>query len=144
MITAERWYSAGEISFQTAQVIWILENLTIFRLGIYPARPNGSGCPDLPLTPKHRTGRGAAFERAGEITAEIELRLKRAGFDGFLLEAVYSWDKSEDELAEVFGMKQREIRRRVSRALKYISGYRRKRCGYKEYIGHRKALVRNA
>ena len=144
MGTAERWYSAGEISFKTGQVIWILENLTIFRLGIYPARPNGSNYPDLPLVPKQRAGRGAAFERAGEIAAEIEVRLKRAGFDGFLLEAVYSWDKGEDELAEVFGMKQREIRRRISRALKYISGYRRKRCGYKDFIGHRKVLVRNA
>ena len=144
MGTAERWYSAGEISFKNEQVIWILENLTVFRLGIYPARPNGSHYPDLPLATKQRAGRGAAFERAGEIAAEIEVRLKRAGFDGFLLEAVYSWDKGEDELAEVFGMKQREIRRRVSRALKYISGYRRKRCGYKYFIGHRKVLVRNA
>jgi len=142
--TAEHWYSAGEISFKTGQVIWILENLAIFRLGIYPARPNGSGYPDLTPAPKHRTGRGAVFERAGEIAAEIEVRIKRAGFDGFLLEAVYSWDKSEDELAEVFGMKQRDIRRRISRSLKYISGYRRKRCSYKDFIGHRKVLVRNA
>jgi hypothetical protein len=141
LAVTERWYSAGEINFKTEQVIWILENLAVFRLGIYPGRPDTAD--SMGAIGGRRSGarRGAGFERACDINAEIEVRLKMTGFDGFLLEAVYCWQKDALELAVVLGMNLRDLQRRINRALKYASGYRRKKYSYKEYVGHRKVRV---
>jgi hypothetical protein len=142
LVVTERWYSAGEINFKTEQIIWILENLAVFRLGIYPRRPDTVDSAGIIWSGRAGTQRGAGFERACDITAEIEVRLKMTGFDGFLLEAVYSWQKDDVELAVVLGMDFGDLQRRINRALKYVSGYRRKKYSYKEYVGHRKVRVK--
>jgi hypothetical protein len=141
LAVTERWYSAGEINFKTEQIIWILENLAVFRLGIYPRRPDTADSMDVTGGRRSGVRRGAGFERACDINAEIEVRLKMTGFDGFLLEVVYAWQKDEVVLAAVLGMNLRDLQRRINRALKYVSGYRRKKHSYKEYVGHRKVRV---
>jgi len=139
---AKEWYRANEIKFTRQQVIWIIENLHLLREGIYPPDPRDSGYTEAPHTRKGRASRSAPFERACDIAAEIEVRLRQTGLDGFLLEAVHCWGKDEAELAAVLGMRLETVFKRANNALRYIAGWRRKAYGYKEFVGHRRVTAR--
>jgi hypothetical protein len=140
--TTRLWYRASEIKFTQRQVIWILENLTLFREGMYPSNPGSGGYTDTPYTRGRKAGaRHAPFEHACDIAAEVEVRLKRTGLDGFLLEAIHCWGKDETEMAGVMGMNLTAVFKRTDNALRYIAGWRRKPYSYKEFVGHKKVRV---
>ena len=142
MSTNKQWYRPSEIKFTQRQVIWILEYLTLFREGIYPTDPGTSGYTDAPYTgSRKRSARHAPFERACDIAAEVEVRLKRSGLDGFLLEAIHCWGKDETEMAGVMGMSLAAVFRRTDNALRYIAGWRRKPYSYKDFVSHKKVRV---
>jgi len=140
--TTRQWYRASEIKFTRRQVIWILENLNIFREGIYPANPGSGGYTDAPYTgSRKRSSRHAPFERACDIAAEVEVRLKRTGLDGFLLEAIHSWGKDETDMAGIMGMNLEVVFRRTDNALRYIAGWRRMPYSYRDFVSHKKVRV---
>jgi hypothetical protein len=140
--TTRQWYRASEIKFTQRQIIWILENLTLFREGIYPTNPYGSGYTEAPHNRCRKgSARHAPFERACDVAAEVEVRLKRTGLDGFLLEAIHCWGKDETEMAAIMGMGLAAVFKRTDNALRYIAGWRRKPYSYKDFVSHKKVRV---
>lgn len=137
-MAAEEWYKPGDIRFNRQQIIWLLGYLPTLREGIWPPNPKDTGYVDAPQGKNSRAARGGYFERACDIAAEVEKRLEACHLDGHLLEASYTWGKSEAELARVHGLTLPDFYRRVNRALRYISGWRRKRRSYEEFCGHRR------
>ncbi len=142
MSTTRQWYRASEIKFTQRQMVWILENLTLFREGIYPTNPCGSGYTEAPYNRSRKgSARHAPFERTCDIAAEVEVRLKRTGLDGFLLEAIHCWGKDETEMAADRGMGLAAVFKRTDNALRYIAGWRRKPYSYKDFVSHKKVRV---
>jgi len=72
------------------------------------------------------------------MAAEVEYRLEKCGLDGLLLEAIEGWGKSEQSLAKYLGIPTWSVRKRAKNALRYISGWGRKKQSYKERISHEK------
>lgn len=54
-----------------------------------------------------------------------------------MLKDFYLWVKSDREMAIAYNMDIYDIERRVRRALRYISGWKRKSRTYEEFISHR-------
>ena len=136
----ENWYSPAAIKFRRPQVIFVLQSLPTICLGIWPPNPRGSGYVDAPMGKGTKYIRGAGFETIRIVIAEITARVEMAGFDGILLEAVYTWGKSHEALAKAHNLEVGDITVRVNRALKYCSGWSRKRRSYEEYRDHRRGL----
>lgn len=116
----EVWYSYREIRFTRYQVLWILEYAALLREGRWPVDPIPSGYLDLPIIRK-KGGKEGYFIKPVETIAEIEARLERCGTDGLILEAMESWGKTEESLANYFKMPVWSIRKRARRALAYVA-----------------------
>lgn len=128
------WWPPGKITFRRRQMLFLIKSLPELREGCWPANPAGSGYIDLPMIRKGRTGRHRSyFEIPAGIGAEIEVRLESCGIDGLILEAIKGWGKSEESLANYFRMPVWSIRKRAKNALRYISGWKRKRLSYREF-----------
>lgn len=131
------WYPVKELNFNPRQMLWLIKNLPTLKEGRYPPDPIGSGYVDLHMG-KRAIKHKAYFETPALIAAEVEARLALCGLDGLLLEATELWEISLERLAKCIGMSEWEIIKRKSNALRYISGFKRKRRTYRDYIGHRK------
>jgi hypothetical protein len=64
------------------------------------------------------------------IAAEMDARLKSCGIDGWLVKAVFAWDEDESSL----GLEKEVFLVRISRCLKYISGWKRKITPYPFWV----------
>jgi len=77
----------------------------------------------------------AAFEMISMVKVELEMRLESVGKDGFLCLARY-YDEYEDErIARMFNVPYERVRKRIKRAMRYISG-RRKSVAYSQWISN--------
>ncbi len=122
------WWPPREITFRRRQMLFLIKNLPQLREGYWPANPAESGYNDLPGIKKGRAGRHHAyFEIPASIAAEVETRLEQARIDGLILEAIECWGKSEESMARYFRMPVWSIRKRAKNALRYISGWERKK-----------------
>lgn len=116
-------------------MLFLIKNLPQLKEGYWPANPAESGYVDLPLARKGKArSHRAYFETPAEYAAEIETRLEKAGIDGLILEAIECWDKSAASMASYFRMPEWSIRKRAKNALRYISGWRRRKQSYKEFL----------
>lgn len=130
------WWPPKEITFRRRQMLFLIKNLPELREGYWPANPAGSGYIDMPIVKKGGTGRHRAyFETPASTAAEVEVRLEKCGIDGLILLAIECWGESEESLAKYFRMPVWSIRKRAKNALRYISGWERKKQSYKESPG---------
>ena len=74
------------------------------------------------------------------IAIEIEARLEKCGLDGLVLLAIECWGESEASMANYFRMPEWSIRKRAKNALRYISGWKRKKQSYKEFLRQKLAV----
>jgi len=116
-VTTTFWYPPNKIIFSQAQMLFLLENLDLLRGGDYPPDPSST---DPQKSGKH--SHRAPFVTAVELSAEVTWRLGRTGVDGKLL------------LAEAkLGVDIALLNYEAKRALKYCSGWKRKKMSYQSW-----------
>uniref|UniRef100_A0A6M3L8S9 Uncharacterized protein n=1 Tax=viral metagenome TaxID=1070528 RepID=A0A6M3L8S9_9ZZZZ len=122
-MTDGEWFAPREIRFNRRTTIWLLENLETLQSGIWP--PEASNYIDTNIR-KKGVSRRAPSATPIEYAAEIEQRLERAGLDGLILEAIECWDRTAESLSKQLNMAEWTISKRRKRALRFVSGWRRK------------------
>ena len=133
----DEWYAPREINFSPEQVLWLISYLPLLKEGLYPPSPHASGYTDA-LSSRRSRRHNAYFETPCQLAGEVEVRLSRCHRDGLLVEARYLWDKDDEYLCRCFDLTERELGRCIGRAIRYISGWKRKRRSYREFISHRR------
>jgi len=129
------WWAPGEIIFLREQVIWLLQFLSDLEKGNWLSAPNGV------LYKDHtNVSRRAYFEAPIEVYGELMDRLKLCGIDGAVLADYYA-NKPMDLMCLTYCDKPGGILYRKDRALRYVSGTKRKSRTYKEFCNHRKRSV---
>jgi hypothetical protein len=133
MAEVERWWPLREIHFTAEQVKWLISFLPVLREGRWPPYPHGNSYREEPFgrNPNHVH---APFETAAMVAAELDVRIKACGIDGWLVKAVYGWGENYQSL----GLTDQELYQRVGRCLKYVVGWKRKRVSYREFVNHRR------
>ena len=119
------WFKPSEIRFTREQCIWIIVELVIGKIDTWPTNPAGSGYTDAQWSKKSKRRPGAYFVEACDFRSEMELRLERTNTDGKLL------------LAEI-GAGEEYLSDESKNALNYISGYRRRRMDYLNWLRQRR------
>lgn len=138
MPVPEEWWSYQDFRFRKEQVLWAIKHLPELKEGIYPTDPvGGSGYVDKHIG-KSGVKRESSFVKPAIIAGEVEARLGLCGLDGLILKALILWEETPEYLTKCLSISEQEIYWRRSRALAYISGWRRKRVSYREFISHRK------
>jgi len=123
-------YQLYEIRFTQDQVIWLLGILPLLRNGWWPESDDCQG--------SH--SRRAYFETPILLAREIDARLEKTETDGAMAEGRYTLLKSYESLAKQYRFQYEEVVWRIEKAIKYISGWKRKRRSYKEWKEHRKGV----
>ncbi|AQU06090.1 hypothetical protein [Dehalococcoides mccartyi] len=132
MVVQEEWWAPREITFKRGQIEWLLKHLSLLREGIWPANHKESGYVGGNRTQRH----SAFFETPCQIAAEIEARLNACGSDGFMVKALYAWGERPEIVAQAFKLDEFNMWKRVERVLKYVSGWKRKRNTFKNFVFH--------
>lgn len=126
----KRWYSMAEIRYCRHQVIWLISQFVRCESGkfvayrqTWPLEEKDTGYTGAPPT-QHAASAHAPFERTLQIVGDITGRLEKTGKDGRLLvlEADCGAPMSQD----------------ARNALNYISGWKEKRQGYRQWLADRK------
>ena len=126
------WWVPNEIIFAKVQITWLVAWLPVLERGEWPPIPQNET-----WNQHKRAKSGAYFETPAAIYAEVTYRLDRTGQDGAMLKDFYLWEKSDREMTTTYpGLDIWEIERRVRRALAYISGWKRKRRTYQDFVSH--------
>jgi hypothetical protein len=128
----EVYYSPRDIRFKQDEMKWLIENLPSLREGKWPPRPEGAPNPNEMRA--KRVYAHAPYESPCQIAAEVEIRLEAVGMDGILVKAFYCWGEPVDILAKYFNTDKDNISKRISRALRYISGWKRKSYLYYNWL----------
>lgn len=125
---ADSYYSPHRIRYSRAEILWIIEFVLPLEAGEWPPEPiEDSGYIDSPGT---RRNSKAPYETACLITGEVWVRLEMAGEDGgTLVHEVQHGLRYYESLCPA-----------AQTALNYISGWRRRRMGYKSWVRQRKYL----
>jgi hypothetical protein len=131
------YYKFNELNFSSRQMLWLIKHLPTLKEGRYPPDPVG-GSSYVDLQGKKAVRHRATFENPVLIAAEVEARLAMCGLDGLILKAVTLWEEGIEYLSRCLGISEDIIIKRKSKALGFISGWRRKRISYREWMGHRK------
>ena len=130
------WWTPAEIVFEQRQCVWLVSWLNVLEVGDWAPIPQNEVLAKHE-TPQHR----AYFETPAQIYAEITYRLDRTGQDGEMVKDFYLWTKTDREMAIAYNMDIYEIEHRARRAIRYISGWKRKTRTYEEFISHRRTAV---
>lgn len=116
------WFSYGEIFYCRKQMIFLIEHLVELGEGNWPANPDGSSYIDPSLRSKSFRNEAYFCKPAG-LVACIMGRLDKTGEDGItLMEDIHSGIREYRDLKSV-----------AKRALNYISGYRKRKEGYRSF-----------
>ena len=99
---------------------FLILHIDPLRDGEYPPDPQGSSYTGPAVRSQPR--QSAPFEKPAQLAAEVDARLKKCRIEGKLLEEEIKNGKEWDELT-----------RWSKRALNYVSGYRRRRTGYRQW-----------
>jgi hypothetical protein len=120
----EEWYNYSEFNFSRDQVLWAILHLQELRDGKWPVNHKETGYTEAPLIARQIQAE-AGFIKPASIAAEIDWRLERTKIEGKLLiaeviaESPYLSDESRS-------------------ALNYISGWKRKKLDYGNWVKQRK------
>ena len=129
-MSRDEWYAPGEIRYNRPQVIWLLGHLPTLQEGIWPTRSDESGYTDAPRVQHTRSTTGP-HEVPCQIAAELDARLERTAQDGVMLKLIYTYGEDVFQVAAQFHVTMGEVERRTGMALRYCSGWRRKRYDYR-------------
>ncbi len=139
-LTETEYYKPNEIHFSREQIEWLIPLLPLLRNGVYPRDPKETGFYDTPVG-KRQIKAKAGFISAAEIAAELDFRLQMCNSDGLFLEMVYSQPDDKvfvmQHIASALKVDINIIDRDIERALRYISGYRRKSRSYYQWKNHK-------
>ena len=119
-------------------IIFLLKNLVELRAGGYPPDPGVSGYTEAPGGFVTIRARGASFEYSCLLAAEVDIRLKATGMDGYLVEEKYIDDMSEQEISDLRHIPLEEVFRRLRTAINYMSGWKRRPYSYADFKAHRR------
>ena len=116
------FYSPNQIRFSRAQLLWMMQNISILRSVEWP--------PDCKVTGYTGSKSGhnsrAPYENPAAVTAELLTRIEKCGPDGLIMELVYSdpdnYTSLIQHIANAMHLEPRTIERRINAALRYISG----------------------
>ena len=112
-------YGISKKAWSRRRILYVLQNLAIFRSGIIPDyRITGYTSAEHV---HHSIKAMAAFIPGVEMAAEATMRVSRAGADGDLVMAIYADGWEAHKIARLLRCEERDIWRRVSRALRYAS-----------------------
>lgn len=115
-------YQPNEITFDRDCVKWILENYHALTSGVAWPDSMPSCYTDLP------GGQGishhASFETACLVAAEVFIRVKRCGFDGYIVEERYIQCLSEEEIAKIRWLPLKVIYGRINKVIGYCASGR--------------------
>lgn len=128
----DEWFSCSEIRFTKRQVVWILENLPYIRDGIWPPEGKTTGYTEISNKPCYRAG--AAFEVIVGIAAEIDTRMALIGKLSEILELIYTLNEEPYQVAKDYMMTEEDLTYHCRKMLTFISGYRRKRESYSDWL----------
>ena len=142
MVETFEWYPAKDIRFLRPHIIFLLKHLLELREGNYPPDPGVSGYTEAPGGIKTTSARGASFEMACQLAAEVDSRLKATGLDGYLVEEKYIDEKSEQDISDERHIALEEVFRRLRTAINYMSGWRRRQYSYADFKRHRRRKVK--
>lgn len=125
------WYSLKAIQFSDRNhILWLIRNLGVLKVGDRPKqppkKPDGIEEDREPIGKAH-IKTSAYFTDPIHLAAEIEERLDICGFDGQLVELVYRFDKTHEELARRYRMTVKAINFRIEAALTNMTRRRRNR-----------------
>lgn len=123
-------YQPWEIRFRILQVAGLLIYLELITIGQWPF--------DLRDSSHVQRSHHAYFETVSEVVAELESRLKATDRDGAMCVLYYTKEVPEATIAQVSQCDIRDVGRRISLAMKYMSGWQRKRVSYEEFVKHRR------
>ena len=129
----KEWYSPKEAeSFEVDHIKWILRHSFQLRLGEWPSEHRETG-----YTPgkKRKISGQAPFERACQVIAELEWRLKSCGEDGLILFLCYTMGFEDVEeiccaLAYYYGTTADRLMHRAEKAMTYCKGKSRRTFPY--------------
>lgn len=114
-----------DITFDRECVEWVWENIRLLKSGVWPAsRPSGYN--DLKVYVQRGILR-APFETPVLVAAEVEIRARKCGLDGYLVEDKYLMGFSEDQIARLRHMRVEDIARRINKVLWYSASGRKQR-----------------
>ena len=122
--------SQGSGVFSRRQVVWILRHLLILEEGYMPMEYSN-------YTDMFRVKKGggwAYFETPVGLAATITLRLEKCGFDGALVYLCYCFGRDWEIIARMTGLNYYDLKRRMNRAITYISDEWPKPVPYRHYI----------
>ena len=122
-------YQLHQIRFTKDQVKWLLEILPLLRNGWWPESEDCQGA----------HSQRAYFQTPIEVAAELDARLEKTGIDGAMAEGRYTLSKPYESLAKQYNLGYDQVKRRIRRAIAYMSGWRRKIRTYKQWIEHRRS-----
>jgi len=111
-------------------VILVLQNLKELRRG--ESIEQHLSYLERPLVTGTRT-KHAPFEYSALLAAEIEIRLKKCGIDGFMLKVHIALDESKESIAKALGVPYEEVERGIWTAAAYVSGKWPKAESYNQY-----------
>ena len=137
----EKYWSIYEIRFTKEQIVWLIKQLPLLRMGVYLPKTTDTGYFDPQISGKGGTPK-TPYARAVEVAAELDFRIESAGLDGLMLEMLFSGD-TQDMLSMMAHMGNcldcplENIQHRIRRALSFIKGFRRKR-NYQDFVNHRR------
>jgi hypothetical protein len=125
----EEDYYPWEINYSQKQIRWLLGPIpwTAIKFGQWPF------CIRDDIAARTNTSHHAPFELISLIKAELEVRLDSIGRDKYILLARFNGEWSDRDIAYAFNIDINRIGRRTARAMRYISG-RRKRASYDNWI----------
>jgi hypothetical protein len=124
------YWELREISFNQAQIKWLLPFLSELKAGIYPKQPVGySGCEI-----RMRNAGAAGFTRPIEIAGELEIRLGACSIDGLLTLCYFTHSVAIEELTVYVNQDDNTIWNRIGRCLRYCAGSRRKKIPYHTFL----------
>lgn len=140
MTERKEWYSPSSIRFTKDQLLWLLPHLDNIRAGDWPPEHKETG-----YIGKSKSKRkpGAYFEPAVCIGAEVSVRLLACRRDGQMVIARYCWGKNEEELAEYFNLPYDRVIEGINSALRYCTGWKRKRTKYSQWKRNKDYANRN-
>jgi len=124
------WFNPSDIRFCPYQVRWILDNVESLGMGRWPMEPKISGYIDRPGN--RRIKSEAHFVVPVGVLAEVHKRLSFCGQDGALVRCL-SQSVDIDVLKDLVHLSDNQINNRVNRAIRYASGWRRRRLSYYEF-----------
>ena len=114
--------SPRDINYDFPCVQWIWTNICALQEGRWP-ESNPSGYVDQPGMRSQGSSR-ANFENACLVAAEVGIRAKRCGLDGFLVTEKYVRGLSEEQIAKERHLIAEDVYRRINRVLGYSASGR--------------------